>query len=128
MGIDFTGFRLDTRRVGRIKRRVTTVRTREQLGSGPTRPLFMAPRASPLAQNGFLPPRSEFRSPPPTQRGLAGTMVVQGKGIEGTRWNEGRNEWTVRGRKGDEQSLLVAFYPEFGRADSPRDARCYVHT
>lgn len=35
----------------------------------------------------------------------------------------------VRGRKGDdEQSLLVAFYPEFGRADSPRDARCFVHT
>lgn len=87
MGIDFTGFRLDTRRVGRIKRRVTTVRTREQLGSGPTRPLFMAPRASPLAQNGFLPPRSEFR-PPPRKGGSPARWLCRGKGLreqDGTR-------------------------------------------
>lgn len=122
-GIDFTGF--STRRgfvmacssqqVNRVKRRVTSVRTRKQLRA-PRRSLeFYGSSLPSLRSSGpletvFCRPPSEFGASPPPGLSRPCCPILHTHQL--ARTAEGRGTTTKRVRK----SLLLVSYPEFDRS------------
>lgn len=85
----------------------------------------MAARVSLVAWKWFFAASFGIQGPPTQPTGASKRRSVRGRRVARTGRNEGSRSGRAMGRKGDEQSLLVAFYPEFGR-NSPRDAPCFV--
>lgn len=115
MGIDFTGFRLDkrpTRGSAALSGELQLLEHGNNSARAPPGP-FLWPLVllrSPKTVFCRLV-RNSASLPPPTQRGLAGTMAVQGKGVEGTRWNEGRNEVDGSGEERGRAVITRCFLP-----------------